>query len=99
MLLYVRQPFYGLLKSGQKTVEIRAGKRYRNIRPGDKLIFNHKFSRIVTGVSSFDRKKEFLIFIGRYHREAGFDSRSALRSTFEDFYAASDGPFFAFFLH
>jgi len=50
MLLFVKKRYSDLIKSGEKTFEIRAGERYRNIKPGHKLSINGHFKVLVTKV-------------------------------------------------
>jgi ASC-1-like (ASCH) protein len=52
MLLFVRQKYVDQIRSGEKTCEIRAGKRYRNIRPGSILSLNGRERVTVTHVES-----------------------------------------------
>ncbi len=58
MLLFVRNPYYGAIKSGEKRFELRAGKRYSHVRPGDELSINGKFRVRVKRVERFDRPGE-----------------------------------------
>jgi len=37
MLLFVKKRFADAIRDGSKTLEIRAGSRYRNLAPGDSI--------------------------------------------------------------
>jgi len=50
MLLFVKKKYADAIKSGKKTFEIRAGKRYRNIKPGHILSINGQFTVLVITV-------------------------------------------------
>jgi len=55
MLLFVKKKYADAIKSGKKTFEIRAGNRYRNIRPGHKLSINGQFTVFVIAVEHITR--------------------------------------------
>lgn len=50
MLLFIRQKYIDQIRAGLKTWEIRAGMRYRNIRPGSVLSLNGRERVTVTRV-------------------------------------------------
>ena len=54
MLLFIRQKYVDQIRSGKKTWEIRAGKRYRNIRPGTVLSLNGRERVTVTATEQAD---------------------------------------------
>lgn len=58
MLLFVKKEYSDLIKSGNKTFEIRAGKQYRNIKPGHKLSINGHFRVLVTQVENLTHLPE-----------------------------------------
>ena len=50
MLLFVRNPYYAAICRGEKRYELRAGGRYRNVKPGDTLSINGRFRVLVEAV-------------------------------------------------
>ena len=55
MLLYVRKQYADAIREGRKPFEIRAGARYRNVRPGDEMSINGNFRVTVTRVDRHTR--------------------------------------------
>lgn len=54
MLLFVKKKYVDQIKRGEKTFELRAGKRYRNITAGDELLINgNQLSLRVTKTAAF----------------------------------------------
>lgn len=55
MLLFVKQRFVDEILAGRKRYEIRSGRRYLNVKPGDSLSINGRFRVTVTSVESHSR--------------------------------------------
>lgn len=60
MLLFVKKPFVHWLKEGSKRIEIRAGKRYANLRAGDILSMNGHFRMQITRIDRFASLSDML---------------------------------------
>jgi ASC-1-like (ASCH) protein len=54
MLLFVRNPYWQAIVEGRKRFEIRAGSRYRNLRPGAWLSINGKLRVRLIGVTRLE---------------------------------------------
>ena len=81
MLLFVRNPYYSDIKNGSKRFELRAGKRYSHVRPGDDLSINGRFRVRVTQVERFERPEE----ASRASSAAGYYlSVAAIRACYPD---------------
>jgi len=84
MLLFVRKEFQDRIKSGEKPYEIRAGKRYRNVRPGDLFSINGRFKVRVKKVEEFSNRRDF------------FRHPLVRPVFFRDCYPEAEGPYFVF---
>ena len=83
MLLFVRKQYADAIREGRKPFEIRAGARYRNVRPGDVMSINGAFRAVVTRVDRHTR--DSLI-------AAMPDWSAAVQSCYPD----NPGPYFVF---
>lgn len=87
MLLLVKSRFADAIQDGTKTLEIRAGSRYRNIRPGDAVSINGQFRRRVVQVELCAGSDLIARLRGRFHR-AGFadeqDAREAIGNCYPE---------------
>lgn len=53
--LFVKDEYLNFIRSGEKRIEVRvAYPQFRNIRPGDKIIFNDSIPAVVTEVKVRD---------------------------------------------
>lgn len=63
--LNVQEPYFSLIKSGQKTVEGRLGKdKYFTFKHGDKVVFNSNLETEIKTMVKYKSFKEMLIFEG-----------------------------------
>lgn len=94
----VKKRFADAIRSGEKTLEIRSGPRYRNIWPGDTVSINGSFRRSVRSVERHELLSTLLRSLGGRHSQAGFrdaaDADAAIRSC----YSTSGGAIF-YILH
>ena len=88
----VQEKYYHLLKSGQKTIELRLyDEKRRNIKIGDELIFENlsdsedSFTGIVVDLHRAENFKELAEQISPAH--AGFQSKTELIQTMAEFYS------------
>jgi len=98
MLFFVKKLFCDQIKSGTKIIEIRAGRRYRNISIGQHLSINGHFSVIVTSTRKFNRKSQLFDFLKSRHEKAGFNSLTSAKRAFSSLYPEAQGPYFAFYI-
>jgi hypothetical protein len=98
MLLFIKKRFEDAIRNGEKTIELRCGSRYRNLRPGDFLSLNGHFRKRIERVETFASRDELLAGLhGRYER-AGFASRQDCRKTIDACYPSSSGCFYVLHL-
>ncbi len=94
MMIFVRKRFADLLRSGVKTLEIRAGSRYAGIRPGHVLAVNgRQFRLIVTGVERFETRAQLHDTLAPRYRAAGFDSLADMREALLSCYPHETPPY------
>ena len=86
MLLLVKKRFADAIRAGTKTLEIRAGARYRNVRAGDTLSINGHFRAVVTAVE-------------HHTRETLYCALPEWRNAVESCYPNIAGPFYVFHLY
>jgi len=98
MLLFTKKIYQDMIDSGKKTIEIRTGVRYRNIKPGHTLNFNHRFKKEVVGVVQIEDAKKFIKILAPHYKEIGMESRKNFKEVFKEFYGGVKGPYFAFIL-
>lgn len=98
MLLFVKKPWCYQLASGEKTLELRAGTRYRNLRAGSSISVNGRERYAVERVERFETLERFLTSLIGRHQAAGFNSSESLREGVDHCYGSCDGPFFVFTL-
>ncbi len=59
--LRVREEYLDYIKSGEKRIEVRANyPQFRDIKPGDKIIFNDEVPAVVTGVKRYETFRQAL---------------------------------------
>lgn len=83
MLLFVRKQYADMIRDGRKPFEIRAGDRYRNVKPGDRFSINGHFHRVVSRVE-------------RHTRESLVASMPDWKAAVESCYPGHSGPYFVF---
>lgn len=94
MLLFVRKRYADLLKSGAKTLEIRAGSRYAGIRPGHVLAVNGRQLRLrVERVERVETRHDLLASLTPRYRAAGFDSLADMREALRSCYPHETPPY------
>lgn len=99
MLLFIKKIHLDRILSGEKTCEIRVGKRYRNVRRGSTLSLNGKHRVEVCRVDAFDNYGDFDAALAKHHKKAGAESADAIRLAIKDCYGdGPQGPFFFFWL-
>jgi ASC-1-like (ASCH) protein len=84
MLLFVRKKYSDAIRAGLKTFEIRAGKRYSKVRPGDQLSINGQFRVEVRRVEAHGTLRALI------------DAFPALADDIAACYPDAPGPFFVF---
>jgi len=63
--LNVQEPYFSLIKNGQKTVEGRLGKdKYFAFKQGDKLVFNGDLETEIKTMVKYKSFREMLLFEG-----------------------------------
>ena len=93
MLLFVKRPFAEAIRTGQKTLEIRAGARYARIAPGDTLSINGRFRVRVLSVERVETRVELLKALRGRHEQAGCATAASLRDALRDCYPDERGPY------
>jgi uncharacterized protein YqfB (UPF0267 family) len=94
MLLFIRKRFADLLRSGAKTLEIRAGSRYAGILPGHVLAVNgRQFQLRVSRVEQFATRAELHDALTWRYQEAGFDSLADMRDALRSCYPHETPPY------
>lgn len=94
--IHIKKEFLAQIRAGTKTIEIRVGHRYQNIRAGDTLLWNYRRpGNVVRVVETFSSLEDlFRALEGRWDsvssRPAG-DMKQAMRAL----YPQSTGPYFA----
>ncbi|BAD84244.1 hypothetical protein, conserved, DUF1530 family [Thermococcus kodakarensis KOD1] len=59
--LFVKDEYLNFIRSGEKRIEVRvAYPQFRNIRPGDKIIFNDSIPAVVTEVKKYETFRQVL---------------------------------------
>ncbi|ASJ09690.1 isomerase [Thermococcus siculi] len=59
--LRVREEYLDHIKSGEKRIEVRvAYPQLKNIKPGDKILFNDEVPAVVTGVKRYETFRQVL---------------------------------------
>ena len=59
--LRVKEEYLDHIKSGKKRIEIRVAYPYlKNIKPGDRIIFNDSVPAVVTGVKTYETFRQAL---------------------------------------
>lgn len=99
-ILKTVEPFFGEIVAGRKTVEIRLGEEYRNIQPGETLVFRSpnggEVEREVLAALVAEHVVNFLyweipsVAADRIYADAGFESHGSLCETLADFYPQYD---------
>lgn len=98
MLLLVKKRFADAIRDGSKTLEIRAGSRYRNIRSGDHISINGHFRKRVARVEEHaDRATLIESLRGRFHQARFADEHDA-QQAIRDCYPHEPGEFFVLHL-
>jgi ASC-1-like (ASCH) protein len=98
VLLLVKKRFADAIRDGSKTLEIRAGSRYRNLRPGDPISINGHFRKRLTRVERHDGRDSLIESLrGRFHR-AGFADERDGQQAIRDCYPHDPGEFFVLHL-
>lgn len=95
MLLFTKKIHADKLRTGEKTIELRAGVRYRHVTEGRLLSINGYFKVRVKGIYQVPAT-EVEDFVSCFHKELGFSSVGDALNALGDCYAASTEPFFAF---
>jgi hypothetical protein len=98
MLFLVKKPWCYQLATGEKTIELRAGSRYRNLAFGDIISVNGRERYQIEQAELFETREQYLDALKDRHRDAGFDSPDSLRQGIAHCYGSHAGPFFAFTL-
>jgi len=94
MMLFVRKRFADLLRSGAKTLEIRAGTRYARIEPGHVLHINGTQFRLrVSRVERFGTRAQLHDALAPRYRAAGFDSLADMREALRSCYPHETPPY------
>lgn len=92
MLMFIRKPFLDKVLAGTKTLEIRAGEKYRFVRAGDTISFNGRFRYEVVGVEQFDSLNGMLKALRGRYSETGFDSKRQLVAAIKECYPRGVSP-------
>ncbi len=59
--LRIRDEYLDMIKSGKKRIEVRvAYPQLRDIKPGDKILFNNSIPAVVTGVKRYETFRQVL---------------------------------------
>jgi ASC-1-like (ASCH) protein len=98
VLLLVKKRFADAIRDGSKTLEIRAGSRYRNLRPGDSISINGHFRKRLTRIEQHVTSAALIAALrGRFH-EAGFANERDGQQAIRDCYPREPGVFFVLHL-
>ena len=105
LLLFVKKRFADAIRDGSKTLEIRTGARYRNVRVGTVLTINGTFRRRVCELELHDSLQSLLRALKGRHAHAGFtsaaDAEQAIRSCYPEratLFGPDAGTFYVFHL-
>lgn len=96
MLLFTKKLYADLIWSGRKTIEIRAGSRYRHIAEGRHLSINGHFKVRALKTHRFDTLDDLHLFVAKNFHAIGFECNETAIFALSQLYSASQAPFFAF---
>lgn len=89
--LNVQEPYFSLIKSGQKTVEGRLGKdKYFTFKQGDKVIFNNNLEVEIKAIVRYKTFREMLIFEGLKNVLPGVLTLEEAVKVYYQFYSPQD---------
>lgn len=98
MLLFVKKRFADAIRDGSKTLEIRAGSRYRNLAPGDSISINGHFRKRVERVERVEGRENLIASLrGRFHSAGVSDEREGVRAI-RECYPDDSGEYFVLHL-
>lgn len=92
MLMFVKKPFLDKLLAGTKTLEIRAGEKYRNLRAGDTISMNCRFRFTVIEVERFGSLSAMLTALRGRYAATGFDTKRELVAAIKSCYPRGASP-------
>lgn len=94
MLLFVKKHYADLMRAGAKTLEIRAGTRYRNVHVGCVISINGRDRYRVTARQDFDTIDQLIEATQHAFRRIGIATMIEYRSRLLECYPDGSGPFF-----
>jgi ASC-1-like (ASCH) protein len=99
MLLFIKKNYQDMILNGQKTIEIKAGKRFRAIKPGQRQCINGWIFVDAIRIEEFSSTSQLFAWANQKIEKIGFASLLSFKKALNDLYGDHQGPFFAVHLN
>lgn len=99
MLLFIKKEYQDMILSGQKTIEIKAGSRFRAIKLGQRQCINGRIFIEATKIKEFSFTSQLFEYANQNIKKIGFSSIYDFKKAFRNLYGGHKGPFFAVHLN